>query len=73
MSFIASPAGEKAVEKRVEELCKEQGHYQVIHTYQPSNILMEHTVVIYGKCFHDAATKSAAYAAALIWLAERGD
>ncbi len=69
-AYFASPAGEKAVEKRVEELCPKGSH--ICHVYFP-DLPKGHRLGIDlpGSPEYDCYTKSEAYAAMVIWLAEQ--
>ncbi len=78
MSFIASPAGEKAVRDKVRELCNaDKKIKRITSTHSTCNwkeIPDTHTIELLGvSCYVQADTEPEAYAAALIWLAERGD
>ncbi len=77
-AWLASPAGREAVRDKVRELCNaDKKIKRITYTHSTCNwkeIPDTHTIELLGvSCYVQADTEAGAYAAALIWLAERSE
>ncbi len=86
-AYFASPAGEKAVRDKVREECDRLGYdlrygyltmcagnrQHFVLTGPPDKHTITYSIIANKGSNNYADTEAAAYAAALIWLAERGD